>query len=190
MKKLKTKSSPSRRRAVETLLSEKDVTKILDIYHPEYQYITNARIHDLTLRCIIGPITYPYTQHEVFQYITAPTTALLVSQLAYVLIGGLVIHKHPSLSQFFRDLKEFRLARDKAALKFGKLDMKFQSQIPISSSVKGVISLSELRMFNKRLHGIMSFQIGDSITGSIHAMIDDGYGDNVSGYNISHKEEK
>jgi hypothetical protein len=156
----------------EEIIPEEAVAGILDIYLPEYQYVTGVSVRDLTMKCKLRTNPYPFTNRRVFQYITSATAALMVSQLTYVLIGSLVILRYPPLLAFFGDLQKFRMARDDAKLMFGRLEFRFGARVTNSKQIRASIQLSRSCVLNGELHCMLGFHIGDGITGSIHALTD------------------
>jgi hypothetical protein len=155
-------------------LSEFEIEQVLEIYRPEHRYVTLATLHQLKLECILKPTLYPYTQHEVFGYITAPTATLYACQLAYVLMGGLSLKTPEMVEQLgVGTWSRFVVQRDTAALRFATFSTRFRSEVENSGSIPAYIKVAQTRKARSNLHCIMEFNIGVGISGRVHAVITD-----------------
>jgi hypothetical protein len=151
-------------------LSSKTLEQILEIYLPEHRYICSANLCDTSLTCSIKPTSYPYTQEQVFNYITAPTATLFACQLAYVLIGGMVIISHP-LTTAIKSLNIFRNVRDSALLRFAKIDLRFRSEVENKWPIHALINIDKAKRYHNSVHCSMDFCIGNGISGNIHGVL-------------------
>jgi hypothetical protein len=150
-------------------LSEEEVGRILDLYRTEHRYIANAKISNLKLRCMILPSRYPYTEHEVFSYVTAPTATLYIAQMAYVLIGGLVLSANASVSKY-ANWKEFVRWRDHASLRFAEVAMRFRGSLSNSEIHEATMGITNIRRLGTAVFCTLEFSIGDRLFGQVHAV--------------------
>jgi hypothetical protein len=153
-------------------LSEADVERILELYRPEHQYVAQACLERLRLTCVLKPTVYPYTQRDVFPYITAPTATIYSCQLAYVLVGGLAL-KAPTLAASLGggDWSQFLIQRDQAWLRFGTFNTRFSAAVENRGLIPANIRIVRTRHVGVNVHCVMEFEIGRGITGNIHGVI-------------------
>lgn len=151
-------------------LPEEIITKMLDIYRPEHRYIRSAIICGSSLECSLGSTEYPYTREPLFDYITAPTATLFACQLAYVLVGGMVVMNHP-LVNLIKSLDEFRDNRDCALLRFAKINLCFRSEVENKWPIACSMCVRKSKSYLGSIHCNMVFAIGGGISGTIHGVL-------------------
>jgi hypothetical protein len=150
-------------------LSQKQIEQILDLYLPSHRYVRDAIIENLSLTCKLTSTVYPYTREQLFAYITAPTTTLLACQLAYVLLGGTILARHPLFKEI--SWNNFLDLRDNALLRFAKFDVRFKSEVVNKEPINVSIHIEKTMRFHSTVHYRMPFRIGAGITGLIHGVI-------------------
>ena len=151
-------------------IAQADISRILDIYRPEYRYVTDAGISGFRLSCKLRQVHYPYTVNEVFKYVTAPTATFLACQLAYVLVGGLILVGNEVASSIL-SWQEFIQFRDAAILRFTRCDTLFRGEVANAQNIPASISICRHRRAPFGRYCSMSFSIGGGITGKIHGAI-------------------
>lgn len=153
-------------------LLDSDVERILEIYRPEHRYVTQATLDGLKLRCVLKRTVYPYTTHDIFPYITAPTATVYSCQLAYVLVGGLAL-KSPAIATSLGggNWSEFLVQRDRAWLRFTSFSTHFRSEVVNADELSAAVGIVRIRNFRSNLHCVMEFEIGHGISGAIRGVI-------------------
>jgi len=151
-------------------LSDSMVRTILDLYQPEYRFVSKAVLADLSLRCEVLPARYPYTQTQVFEYVTAPAATLIVCQLAYVLVGGLIATENPVVRPCI-SWDQFVQLRDAALLRFTRYEARFHAEVPNRVPIPCMIAMGKTKHLNSCLHCVMSFEIGNGIFGEVRSAV-------------------
>jgi len=119
---------------------------------------------------MLKPTIYPYTQHQIFRYVTVPMVSLYACQLAYVLVGSMVIANH-SVTSSVGTWQSFLRLRDETLLRFGRIETRFHTEVRNEWPIHARISVGNPKRFQARTHCIMRFQIAEGITGRIHGVI-------------------
>lgn len=146
------------------------VNEILSIYRPEHRYVSDAVLNDTAMRCKLKPTVYPYTEKQIFDYITAPTVTIFGCQMAYVLIGSMVIAKH-TLVASIKTREHFASLRDAALLRFGRFNIRFLAEVENKYPIPAHIKIGTIRCISGCIHCLMDFSIGDGICGNIHGVL-------------------
>jgi len=141
-------------------LTSEQVGELLAIYNPDHRYVEEAVLQGPELRCLVKQVDYPFTvDAHFFPYITAPTAALLVAQLSYVLIGGM------ALTSSFRiplSWTGFIQCRDLARLRFVRVGVRYRREVQ-GGPQHAVARLVEYRDAPRGFFSWMTFRIGDGI---------------------------
>jgi hypothetical protein len=151
-------------------ISPTHIDEILNLYLPQHRYVCNAVLYGTELVCMLKPTIYPYTQGQIFRYVTAPMATLYACQLAYVLVGGMVIANHPATS-CIRTYQSFLRLRDETLLRFARLETRFRVEVRNEWPIPAKISVESSKRFATHSHYTVEFQIGEGVTGGIHAVI-------------------
>jgi hypothetical protein len=148
-------------------ISDGEIEKILEIYRPEHRYVYDAILAGSELKCALKPTVYPYTQSEIFEYITAPTATLYSCQLCYVLVGA--IARRGFADSF--NWEEFLRQRNTAALRFTSLDFRFRAEVCNSGRIAASIRFGRIRNLAGIVHCVMEFEIANGIHGRIQGVL-------------------
>ena len=160
----------------EFFLDNSTVDQILNLYLPEHRYVTDAVLKDNTLTCLLKPTLYPYTSVQLFKYITAPSATFFVCQIAYVLVGSLVLSNHQVARSSNLTWDKFIRLRDQTLLKFANFQVRFRSEVKNKWPIQASINIKTVHKFSKHVHCKMHFSLGTGIYGNVHTVI---VGDNI-----------
>ena len=154
------------------VITNQTVEKILSIYRPEHRYVGNSVLTGISMRCELRSTIYPYTTKQIFGYITAPTATIFACQLAYVLVGGMVLSNTEHLIvRRVKTWENFLSLRDEALLRFGRFDIRFFEEVENKYPISGYIEIGWTRCIGGTILSLMEFRIGDGIGGKIHAAL-------------------
>jgi hypothetical protein len=152
------------------VLSIDQIDDILSIYKPEHRYVADASLVERRLDCSLRASRYPYTQQEIFNYLTAPTVTILACQLMYVLVGALVIDKSP-IAQSIASWEEYVNLRDRALLRIGNIKFHFKSEVVNREPIAASVAVRAAHALASAVHCRFVFSIGDGINGDAHGLI-------------------
>lgn len=152
-------------------LEQEFINDVLSIYKAEHKYVTNA-VYDNQgiLTCKLKSTKYPYTESDVFDYVTSVTATLFVCQLTYVLFAQLV--KENILPSLASSYEEYVYLRDTAKLKFLRFDFKFIGKVSNNDSIIGRMKFIELIEKKNKVFYKSSFIIGNGIKGELITTVD------------------
>lgn len=145
------------------------VESMLDFYHAEHHYVENVSISQRTLTCDLRPVNYPYSS-QALSYVNAPVATLYSCQLAYVLMGSLVLIGDPLIHRALPSWDSFVSARDTGRLRYGKLTLRFIREVP-RGVPRGRIYLRCLHSKGANYHAALAFDIAESIRGTLHTVL-------------------
>ncbi len=158
------------RPALSRILDREDLSAILAIYKPEHRYVAEATLHGRELTCSLRQGTYPYTTHQIFDYITAPTLTLLACQMTYVMVAGLVLLADP-ITEAIGGWDRFLQLRNDAHLRIGTMDVRFAEEVKAAKFLPATIKVQRSHTLRSVSHCRFEFSIGNGITGTIHGLI-------------------
>lgn len=154
-------------------LSPEEIAAVLSIYKPEHRYITEADLGGLHLSCSLRLSVYPYTIEQPFDYVTAPSAVLLICQMMYLLVGGLVLEENP-VADVIGGWDRFLSLRDDAFLRIGNLQTDFLAKVDNKVPISGEISIERHHRFRSVMHARFRYRIGSGIKGKVHGLILEG----------------
>ncbi|MFO0180905.1 MAG: hypothetical protein ACK517_03875 [bacterium] len=135
---------------------------VLGIYHPKYQLVDEVRGYGSSLEFRLVPFRYPYTVNEIFDYYTAPATALYLAQMAYVycylqaMNATEIAIAIPAASNFQRE-------QDAAKLRIASQNIRFSRPVASTERVWASMRCNKFRWAQKNSYVNLIGNIGEGI---------------------------
>ena len=140
------------------------INRVLDIYRPEFRFVKKIYCHNEIFYAEIVVDKYPYTQKQIFSYVTGPTLTLLVGQVAYIYTAYLIVNnKKGELNDI--SLEKYLALRDDEKLVFGCLDFKFKRKIPMNKSFTMKMNLVASKRMRNFIYGRFTFEVERYLSG-------------------------
>lgn len=154
----------TKRLTTQLVLSSNFIAEVLSIYRAEHLYIHRAVFAGDSLTADLLKSQYPYTNEEVFDYVTAVTGTFYLNQLTYTLIAAIIAYK---TCEAVADLTlgEFYEARDRGEILYANLELGFRHKVPNKDLLNASISLGNIRRRGQTLFSQLNFNIEQGITG-------------------------
>jgi len=150
-----------------SIMPESVLTSILSIYKVEHRYVESLARSAEAFSGRLRRHQYPYTEGELFEYVTAPMSCLYACQIGYAVVGGIICTRHP-LSAMLPDLATFLSDRDRTRLRFGDFNMRFSRAVANRDDIPFAASVVRAKRLGSGFHGLLNVAIDDAIMISSH----------------------
>lgn len=142
------------------------INEILSIYKPEHIYLKSAEVQEKLITGIFRKSIYPYTNEDLFKYITGATAVLYLAQLSYVFSAMLIEHRIFKATKNI-SYKDFLVLRDKTQTYFTMLNLKFKKPIINSDNLKLVMEVTSVKNIGNIIIADMNFNFQNSLVGNL-----------------------
>lgn len=139
-----------------------DWKKALEIYHPEYQLVSDILGQGTSIKMKLVPFKYPFTVEQIFEYFTAPATSLYLAQMAYVYCYIQAKNCTP-VSAAIPPLASFQQERDAAHLRITSQNVRFVQPVEANQPTWASMVCNRFRWANKKSYVSLSGEIGEGI---------------------------
>lgn len=148
------------------IIESTKINEILSIYKPEYIYLKSAEVYGKKIIGFFRQSVYPYTNEDLFKYITGTTAVLYLAQLAYVLSAVMI---EQNIFRVTTDIsyKEFLSLRNRAQMYFTQLNMEFKKMLLNSEDIQVVMEITRAKRIRKTVIANASFDFQNCIVGHL-----------------------